>query len=328
MNAVAHFVWYGNRFPFMNRVAIESVLQRCQAFRAVLWHADPLSGRPEFDALLSHPRFEARTMRPEVLFPEEANGAFDVKRLRDIYVRVRSHVSRSNLARAAICHLEGGIYLDTDVLVLRDLSPLLASPCVLGLEHVIWPDTKVRGISAYRLLGGPLLGRMRALLAQAPRGEQLFERLQPLLHRAVNGAILGGAPRHPFFGYLLQRTAEVPAEEWQIPHRLGTHVLQRALTDYQGPEVTLLPPAAFFPLGPVISRQYFRARSDAREAAARVASEQTYLVHWYASVTALDAFDSRRVLRDDGTTVFATLCAPVVRAFDAAHEPEPERARP
>jgi hypothetical protein len=312
---LAHFVWYGQKFPFMNRVAIESALQHNPSFRVLLWHADPLRGQPDFDALLAHPRFEARELKPELLFPDSAAHALPVKRLREVYVTVRSHVSRSNLARAALCYHEGGIYLDTDVLVLRDLTPLLAHACVLGLEHVIWPQDKVRGLSAYRLLGGPLLGRLRALLARAPRGEQLFDQLHALFQVAVNGAIMGGAPGHAFFAHLLKYTAEVPESEWQKPHRLGTHVLQLALSEFPGHDLTLVPPPAFFPLGPEISRQYFRARGDARSAAARVASPETYLVHWYASVTALNAFGAAEILRDEGRTIFATLCAPVVRAM-------------
>jgi mannosyltransferase OCH1-like enzyme len=69
----------------------------------------------------------------------------------------------SNLARLQAVYTEGGIYLDTDVEVLKTFSPMLHHKCFLGFqvkeEQVDWVANGVLGAQA----GHPFLKRCREL---------------------------------------------------------------------------------------------------------------------------------------------------------------------
>jgi mannosyltransferase OCH1-like enzyme len=55
----------------------------------------------------------------------------------------------SNLVRLQALHAEGGIYLDTDVELIKDFSPLLHDKCFVGFqqeeEHVDWVNNAILG---------------------------------------------------------------------------------------------------------------------------------------------------------------------------------------
>jgi hypothetical protein len=305
-----HFVWYGTGFPLLNRVAIESALAVCRPERATLWHADPLEGRPQLELLRRWPAFETRRLDSASLFPDEPAGALDGAALRRVYDGVSSPVSRSNLARAGVLFRHGGVYLDLDTLVLRDLAPLRRRRGFLGTERVVWPGERKERVDAYRLVVGPLLSALRKLASLAPGGERIHLRTAPWYPREVNGAIMGFCAGHPFLAYLLELTAKVPEAQWNIPHHLGTFLLQRAVKHYAGGGLELLDTECFYPLGPVASVHYFRRQRDLAAMQRRVITERTYAVHWYASVTALTGFGAGDLRREAGETLFARLCAP------------------
>lgn len=303
-----HFVWFGRRFPYMNAIAARSALARSGISELWLWHADPLRGQPHFDELCEDPRVHPRPLSFETLFEQGSSTDFDVHRLRQMYGQVRSHVTRSNIARAAALYFHGGIYFDIDTLSCKSFVPLLAEPAFVGTEHVIWSHERRFRHDLFRYVGAPLLGRLRALTASLPRGDSLYRRTRRLYFTEVNGAILGSHAGHAFFADLLQRTARVPEQKWQVPHVLGTYLLQEAVAAYAGDDLRILPPECFYPLGPVVSRQYFRNQQNAREAARRIVSSDTYAIHWYASVSDLSELGPADVVRMSSTTVFGQLC--------------------
>jgi hypothetical protein len=309
-----HYVWYGPQFPFMNRVAIESALLRSGLDELWLWHADPLAGQPHFDALCADARVKARPLSAATLF-ELADGSegFDSQRLSTIYDAVRSHVTRSNIARAAALYFHGGVYFDIDTLCCQSFLPLLDGSAFLGNEFVFWPERRRSRRDLYRFVWGPLLGPIRSLTAALPGGDRLHQRTRGLYQTAVNGAILGAPAGHPFLRQLLDHSARIPEASWQVPHVLGTHVLQRAVAAYRGQDLRLLDPSAFFPLGPVISRQYFKKRADPSAAIQRIVSGETFAIHWYASVSDLSKLGPEQLAAMSEDTVFGKLCQGVVR---------------
>jgi hypothetical protein len=312
-----HFVWFGAQFPAANRVAIESCLARCQGAQVTLWHSDELSQHADYRALLDAglrvERLDTGAIFAALAEAHQRAGAeegpLDVVRLQHIWCTVRSHVSRSNLARAIVLYLRGGIYLDLDVLVVRDLLPLRRYPAFVGSEHIVWPGWACRGVSVQRLVKSPLLDLLRKVTVALPEGERLFQRTAGWYPRAVNGAVLGARAGHPFLSWLLQRTSEVPEAEWQLKHRLGTHVLQRSEDGYPGTDLMILPPEAFFPLGPVVSRQYFRQRERPEQTAQRIVGPETYALHWYSSVTDITAFSSEELSGMARRSVYGHLCS-------------------
>lgn len=321
-----HFVWFGAQFPAANRVAIESCLARCAGAEVTLWHSDELSQHDDYRALLDGglrvERLDTEAIFAALAAAQPGVGAtgegLDVPRLRHIWCSVRSHVSRSNLARAIVLYLRGGIYLDLDVLVLRDLLPLRRYPAFVGSEHIVWPGWACRGVSLQRLIKSPLLGLLRKLTVALPEGERLFQHTAGWYPRAVNGAVLGARAGHPFLTWLLQRTCEVPEAEWQLKHRLGTHVLQRSEAAYPRTDLMILPPAAFFPLGPEVSRQYFRQRQSPEQTAQRIVRPDTYALHWYSSVTDITSFSSEQLSVLARRSVYGHLCAAYVAPPAAA----------
>jgi hypothetical protein len=303
-----HFVWFGREFPYMNAVAVKSALLRSGIRELWLWHADPLAGQRHFDELREDPRVFPRPLSAATLLAGAGDAPFDVAVLSRMYGLVRSHVTRSNIARAAALFLHGGIYFDMDTLCCKSFAPLFRESAFVGKEHVVWPHQRRFRRDLYRYLWGPLLGHFRSLTASVPQGDVLFRRTRRLYFEEVNGAILGSRPGHGFLADLLRRTARVPEDQWQVPHMLGTHVLQEAVAAYQGRDLTILPPECFYPLGPVVSRHYFRRQADARAAARRILSNETYAIHWYSSVSDLSALGPGDVAGMSGTTVFGRLC--------------------
>lgn len=309
-----HYVWYGSQFPYMNRVAVESALLRSGLDELWLWHSDPLVGQPHFDALCADARVKVRPLSAATLF-ELADGSegFDTQRLAKIYDAVRSHVTRSNIARAAALYFHGGVYFDIDTLCCSSFLPLLREAAFIGNEHVIWPEQRRSRRDLYRFVWGPLLGPIRSLTAALPGGDRVYQGTRGLYQTAVNGAILGARAGHPFLRDLLDHSALIPQANWQVPHVLGTHVLQQAVAAYRGDDLRLLEPSAFFPLGPVISRQYFKKRPDPATASQRIVSAQTFAIHWYASVSDLSKLGPEQLAAMSEETVFGKLCQGVIR---------------
>jgi hypothetical protein len=128
------------------------------------------------------------------------------------------------------------------------------------------------------------LARMavRDVLRRLPNGYRAFRRVEDWYPKAVNNAVLGAEPGHPLVRELIARAVRLPAERRRVRYALGTHLLQEVVADYHGDDLGVLPPAAFFPLGPEISEHWFRARHRVELEAALTA--ETLLVHWYASV--------------------------------------------
>lgn len=307
-----HFVWFGNTFPRANRLAMESCLAHCRGAEVLLWHSEELSQHADFRALLQS-GLQARRLDADSAFgpaTEAQRAPFDVPRLKQIWNAVASHVTRSNLARAILLYRYGGIYLDTDVLVVRDFEALRQHEAFVGTERVVWPASATRGWSVQRLLKSPLLDLLRKLSAALRDGEWLIRKTANWYPTAVNGAVFGARPGHPFLAELLRKTSEVSEDKWPLKHRLGTHVLQDTVAGYLASDLKILGPDSFYPLGPEISRQYFREQSDPAKFAQRIVGPDTCAIHWYASVTDLSSFSDAQWGKLMGRTIYGHLCAP------------------
>jgi Glycosyltransferase sugar-binding region containing DXD motif len=303
-----HFVWFGKNFPRSNRLAIESCIRCCPDAEVILWHSDDLSACADF-RFLRGSGLVARRLDADIAFGSESSAPFDVARLKHIWHSVASHVTRSNLARTILLYRHGGIYLDTDVLVIRDFEAYRQYQAFVGSERVVWPAWACRGLSVQRVIKSPLLDLLRKLSARLQNADWLIRSTAAWYPTAVNGAVLGARPGHPFLAELLQRTSLVPEAKWPLKHRLGTHVLQDTVRAYRGSDLQILAPESFYPLGPEISRQYFLPRSNPAHVARRLLTPDTRAVHWYASVTDLAAFSDAQWSELAKRTIYGHLCA-------------------
>jgi mannosyltransferase OCH1-like enzyme len=158
-----------------------------------------------------HPGFEIRRW-------DETNVPDDPFITRAIEGR---HWSRaSNAVRFHALYNHGGIYVDTDVEVLRSFNPLRRNPCFLGFQYV--PDG-----TAYKP----------------------FE-------MCVGVAVIGACPRHPLIRQMLEeipRSVTGPAAFEILGPQMATAVLIRAgLTEYSRTAMqiggaTIFPKSAFYP---------------------------------------------------------------------------------
>lgn len=279
---LAHFIWYGASFPFMNALALRSAHER-GGFDRVVLHFDgriPEARCAELRAAM--PKLELRAIDRERVF-----GALDRElggRLAALHAELDKPAARANVLRAALLANEGGVYLDIDTITVRALDPLLHG-AFCGSEPIAFPARVMHSRDPLvwaRALG---LHAARRVLRDAPSGYRAFRRIEPLFARAANNAVLGAPPAHRFMHALLHAMVELPPARRHVRFALGTHLLQQTIERYPHADLTVHEPAAFYPLGPEISRHWFRIAPEGRSVdLADVIDARTFVVHWYASV--------------------------------------------
>jgi hypothetical protein len=277
--AVAHFIWFGEQLPWVHGLAIRSALMDGGFERAVLHHADDLSRTEVWPELEALPGFEARPIDLDAIF-----AAAGGPKLRSIYAELEAPAARANVLRAAILFAEGGVYLDLDTITVAPLDELReAHGAFCGEEHLVWPASVRRSGDLPSKLASVARAGVRDLHRRLPGGWRRFRRVEALYPRAVNNAVLGAEPGHPFVRRLLEGMIAVPASRRLVRFALGTHLLQDVVAHEREPDLAVLPPRVFFPLGPEISEHWFRVGRGAPPLD-EVLSRDTKIVHWYASV--------------------------------------------
>ena len=278
--ATAHFLWYGKTLPFIYMVGIRSAAVRGGFERVVLHHGDDLSNTPHWDYLKATPGFEARPLRAEAL--PQMHGELGQKLL-EVFQELEKPAAKTNLMRAAILAHEGGVYLDTDTITWRDITPLRERAAAFcGNERITLPATVKQ--SKNPLVHGRALaqGALRDFFRRIPNGWRSFRHIEPMFPLAANNAVLACQPGHPFATGLLERMVNLPAERRKIRFSLGTHLLQHRVADYSESDLEVHPPEVFFPLGPEISQHWFR--QGTADSLDEILSPETAIIHWYASV--------------------------------------------
>jgi hypothetical protein len=135
-----HFVWTGSRFPYHCRLAVESALVAMPDAEVDLHLIGP---RPEGDHLrvvARHPRVVIHDVDLAAMFE---GCPFGPSPYLSLVGRLRGPAALSNLVRLAVLHRFGGVYLDTDVLVLRGLHDPRMHGAFVGREWV-WASNRAR----------------------------------------------------------------------------------------------------------------------------------------------------------------------------------------
>lgn len=305
----AHFVWLGERLPFVHVLAAASAGLRGGFERVFFHHADRLEATPHFSALARAPRVEPRLFDPIALV-ERAGGA----KLVDCYRDLEAPAARANVLRVALLREQGGVYLDIDTLTLASFSNLRGrGGFFCGEERLVFPQTRAPWWASRldpRALGRTLA---RDVCRRLPHGYRHFRRIERWYRSAPNNAVLGAEPRHPFIEELIGRMQSLPKAERRVRYALGVHLLQRAVLEWSGPGVHVEPPEAFYPLGPEISEHWFRAQSVVD--LAELVTPRTLLVHLYASVRVeekMGRVDPAWVRAHQGSELFSALAVRVL----------------
>lgn len=307
---VAHFIWYGSRFDWVSALAIRSACARGDFERVVLHHDSDLTRTPHWAALLDLPQFEARALVPDALFERAPVDTEGLLRLHD---GLTAPNARANVVRAAILSREGGVYLDLDTVTVRSIAPLLDCGVFCGHERIIFPAALFRARSPILLARAGLFAAWRGACRMLPGGWRAFRRVEHWYPLAVNNAVLGAAPDHPFMKGLLTAMLEVPESRKRVPYALGTHLLQDRVAAYAGHDLVVHPAEVFYPLGPEISQHWFR--KSAPPPLDDVLHPETRVVHWYASVRTkrlVPKIDPEYVRRNADRQLFSALARPFV----------------
>ena len=137
---IVHYVWFGgsrSRFRFDNMVAVLSAYKIIRP-EAIYFHCDKPPSGPYWKFVKQIPTLQVKHRKPP-------RNLFGEKTKSPMY-----ETSDSDIARVQILLEYGGIYLDTDVIVVNPLDDLRQHPCTIGLE------------TATRACGGVILGKKKA----------------------------------------------------------------------------------------------------------------------------------------------------------------------
>jgi len=279
-----HFVWFGREFPYTHALAIRSLARACAPEAIVLHVSEDLTGLAHFDEVAA--QVPALRQRPLDLEQLLAGGeGFDVSALRSVYVDLQARkrwAALSDILRYLILLREGGVYLDFDIIAVRDLRPVLQS-CrgFCGRERILVPARIHRGRRWTSYLRTSPLDLIRLLCSHTTTGIDWWKRIEHLYPAAINGAILGLEP-----GHVLAREAlaAVPALVPALAHRrpaIGPDLLQDLIDGSQRTDMKVFDAPAFYPLGPTMAFHYFRKAKNVLALAHKVVTDATYIVHWY-----------------------------------------------
>ena len=282
--AVAHFCWIGPRLSWASVFALISAAECGDLAEVILHHTDELEDGPELRALkLARGVTLARIDPMDVLRRAgEALGPGTGEQLVEMYRRLQRAVVRSDILRAAVLFSQGGVYLDLDTITTRSLRPLLDAPFFLGLEYVVWPVAACHRRTPARWLRQIGLDLIRKLLRSAPGGWRGFRAVQRLYFQNVNNAVMGAEPGAAVLGAYLRAMLAVPPAGQALPYALGPDLLQAVIGRMTEGSLVIHLPDTFSPLPPEISEHWFRLGSTGPVEA--VLSDETRVVHWYASV--------------------------------------------
>jgi hypothetical protein len=287
-----HFVWHGEEFPFYCRLAVESAIVAMPDAHVTIHLLAPVRRGHHLEALTGWSNVTVSSLPLEEVFADCPGGP---SRYLAITRRLNSPAALSNLVRLAILHHHGGVYLDTDVIVLRPLHDPDQHGAYVGQEWV-WESNRSRvertwnirrrvraslwalRYAAVRLDSSTTGGRL-GLAARIDRTR--FHRLQ------VNNAVIGSPSHSAFVEAALTTALEV---DHGTRFALGPSLLDdvaRALPR----SVHLLPPSRFYAVPPGESFRWFEDRTIELPADAHV-------IHYVASnhrrlLEQLDADDVR-----------------------------------
>ena len=275
-----HFIWIGREFPFVNRLAVESVLQTHPGAQVVVHSQNPPENNADWEALKQKVEFRPvdlnlwlRDLPPAL---QSLGGVLE-------NVSASYPAGRSNILRYLILHHEGGIYLDFDTLTLESFAPLLNDPAFIGEEEVFrCDDDRVAGrytwdFPVMAALFGMSYGLSYAnsrwlgnlgLLNAADGG---LKRMWAA--RKLNNAVLGSESGNPFFAKALELIPETPAG---MRFALGPMLMNRVYGTGASGSIRRLDRNVFYSIPPSQTFRFFQGPAS-------VIPPEAVAIHWCSS---------------------------------------------
>jgi hypothetical protein len=280
--ARVHFCWIGSSLPWAYVFAVLSAAERSELPEIILHHTDILEDGAELRALKSAARVRLSRLDPLECLAETGRRLGVGGDLVVLYQGLDTPVMRTDVLRAAILYLQGGVYLDLDTVTIASLLPLLDTPQFVGTEFIVWPYVVRTSRSPIVWARHLALDLLRKILRRMPHGWKTFKHVERFYFRGVNNAVMGAEANSSLLSAYLQAMLALPPERRTQAYALGPDLLQDVVDHYQQDDLTVEEPEVFYPLAPRISEQWFRIYPGARLNG--VLSAKTRVVHWYASV--------------------------------------------
>ncbi len=288
-----HLIWIGQHFPFVNQLAIESILQTNPNAKVTIHFENPphnefwknLQGRVEF-----RPIDLAALLQG---LPEEWQSMKQIiASISNTYL-----AGKSNILRYLILVREGGIYLDFDTLTVKDYTPLLKHRAFIGEEAVFrCDDDRVAGKFTPEIIpfGAAFglsyyLSLWNAKFLKDSRAINVINKILMRLWSAkkLNNAVLACEAGSAFFMQVLKL---IPETDPTIRFNLGPILMNRAFAlfgskptdptgiagDHMDSEMTRLGSDYFYTIPPSQTFRFFYGPG-------KILPENTYTLHWCSS---------------------------------------------
>jgi hypothetical protein len=271
------FIWFGSNLPWTAGLAILSAYKIQMPEEITLYYNDSIPTGEGYELIKNIPTLKFEKIIPDY-FENLEDGGITYK----LYNELPSPATKANLLRLALLYKQGGIYLDTDVIVVRPIKHLLNQNGFCGTEPVALPQDLFSSLNILRWIGCGLKFAFREFCARIPRGYSVFRLLEGKFTAAANNAVLASVPHNSLIKQAFLTIAKMPSKEQHKRFRLGTHLLQRLTRNQSSSEMTVYPSSFFYPLGPEISAHWFYSGTDKKLDDLLFAD--TCIVHWYNSV--------------------------------------------
>lgn len=280
--ARVHFCWIGTSLPWAYVFAILSAAERSELPHVILHHTDSLEDGAELHALRHASGVQLSRIDPHVCLTQVGDMLGLGKELAALYHSLDSLVMRTDILRATILYLQGGVYLDLDTITVASFLPLLHSPQFIGSELIVWPHVVRVSRSPVVWAHHLALDLIRKILRWMPHGWKTFRRIERLYFLGVNNAVMGAEANSRLFSDYLHAMVAVTKERQAQAYALGPDLLQEVVSRHTYADLTIQKPRVFYPLPPEISEHWFRISRGIRLDA--ILSTETRVVHWYASI--------------------------------------------
>src|ERR1700761_8275229 len=157
----AHFCWIGTRLPWAYVFAALSAAEKSGLAGVTLHHTDMFEAGAALPALTQAPGVPLHRIDAAACLAEAGSRLGIGDALAILYGQIASPVMRTDILRAAILFLEGGIYLDMDTITIASLRPLLEATQFVGCEYIVWPHRVRTSHSPLRWARSLLLDLLR-----------------------------------------------------------------------------------------------------------------------------------------------------------------------
>jgi len=277
--SIAHFIWLGKQLPAIGYLALRAAQQRA-GLDNVFLHSDS-------EELLQDPSV-VELMRRGVVVErvrmdvrdEPQPGVYTA--LHKLLRHLSHPAAQADIWRLVVLWQRGGIYFDSDAIVLRPCTELLQHQGFAGLERICLPAALYESRNPLRWARAGALLCARQAISYLPQAHKTFSKISRHYDLACNNAVLGAEARHPLIGQMLKMIADMPPRQANQLYELGPRLLENATHNRSAPAFTLLSPPHFYPLSPEICWDYLR--QDPKGVLGETPDTQTFAAHLYDSV--------------------------------------------